>query len=72
MQTFFCDPHSPWLRGSIENTNRINRRQMPRKMDIAGYTAEDIVEPPRTINSTRRKRLGFNSPAEAFLKTLGG
>jgi transposase, IS30 family len=40
LKTFFCDPHSPWQRGTIENTNGILRRDMPRKTDITNYSAE--------------------------------
>ena len=39
---YFCDPHAPWQRGTIENTNGILRRDMPRKTDITNYTARDI------------------------------
>ena len=70
MPVYFCDPHSPWQRGSIENTNGILRRDMPRKTDITNYTARDIAEITWAINSTPRKCLGFKTPAEAFLENL--
>jgi IS30 family transposase len=70
VQAFFCDPHSPWQRGSIENTNGIIRRDMPRKTDISNYTHADIDELTWAINSTPRKCLGFKTPAEAFLENL--
>jgi len=70
IETFFCDPHSPWQRGTIENTNGIIRRDMPRKTQISDYTARDIDELAWAINSTPRKCLGFQTPAEAFLKNL--
>ena len=69
-EVFFCDPHSPWQRGTIENTNGIFRRDMPRKTDISGYSARDIDDLTWGINSTPRKCLGFQTPAEAFLDNL--
>ena len=69
-EAFFCDPHSPWQRGTIENTNGIFRRDMPRKTDITNYSAQDIADLAWAINSTPRKCLGFKTPAEAFLKNL--
>ena len=70
--TYFCDPHSPWQRGSIENTNGLLRRDMPRKTDISNYTDRDIAELTWALNSTPRKCLGFKTPAEAFLENLKG
>ena len=66
----FCDPHSPWQRGAIENTNGIIRRDMPRKTDIENYTLDDINELTWAINSTPRKCLGYKTPAEAFLENM--
>ena len=70
LETYFCDPHAPWQRGTIENTNGILRRDMPRKTDITNYTARDIGEITWAVNSTPRKCLGFKTPAEAFLENL--
>ena len=70
LETYFCDPHAPWQRGTIENTNSILRRDMPRKTDISNYTARDIGEITWAVNSTPRKCLGFKTPAEAFLENL--
>ena len=67
---YFCDPHSPWQRGTIENTNGILRRDMPRKTDITNYTARDIDDITWAVNSTPRKCLGYKTPAEAFLENL--
>ena len=69
-EVFFCDPHSPWQRGSIENTNGIFRRDMPRKTDITNYSAQDIAYLTWAINTTPRKCLGFKTSAEAFLTNL--
>lgn len=70
IRAYFCDPHSPWQRGAIENTNGLLRRDMPRKSDITNYTERDIVEIAWALNSTPRKCLGFKTPAEAFLENI--
>ncbi|MDP6830789.1 MAG: IS30 family transposase, partial [Alphaproteobacteria bacterium] len=67
---FFCDPHSPWQRGAIENANGIIRRDMPRKTDITEYSTTDIDDIMWAINSTPRKCLGYQTPAEAFIENL--
>lgn len=67
---YFCDPHSPWQRGSIENTNGVLRRDLPRKSDITDYSRQDIREITWAVNTTPRKCLGFLSPAEAFLQNI--
>ena len=68
--TFFCDPHSPWQRGSIENANGILRRDPPRKTEFSDYTEHDIQDIVWANNTTPRKRLGYLTPAEAFLIQL--
>ena len=70
VQAFFCDPHSPWQRGAIENTNGVIRRDMPSKTDMADYTEGDIDDIMWAVNSTPRKCLGYRTPAEAFLEYL--
>ena len=70
MKTWFCDPHSPWQRGSIENANGVLRRDLPRKTDLADYSQQDIHDIVWAINTTPRKCLGFRTPAEAFLTHL--
>ena len=70
MQTFFCDPHSPWQRGSIENANGILRRDLPRKTELRDYSHQDIHDIVWAINTTPRKCLGFLTPAEAFIHQL--
>ena len=67
----FCDPHSPWRRGSIENANGRIRRDLPRKASLAGYTDADIDDVIWNLSSTPRKRLGYRTPIEAFAANLG-
>ncbi|WP_299372080.1 IS30 family transposase [uncultured Kiloniella sp.] len=70
MEAYFCDPHSPWQRGLIENTNGILRRDMPRKTDMKNYSPQDIDELLWAVNSTPRKCLGYKTPAEAFMQNM--
>ncbi len=70
MESFFCDPHSPWQRGAVENANGILRRDLPRKTDLQDYSDQDINDIVWAINTTPRKCLGFLTPAEAFLHQL--
>jgi IS30 family transposase len=72
VDVWYCDPHSPWQRGMIENTNGILRRDMPRKTDINDYTQKDIEMIQFMLNSTPRKCLGYETPEEAFIQKLNG
>ena len=67
---WYCDPHAPWQRGTIENTNGILRRDMPRKTDITDYSRKDITMIQLMVNSTPRKCLNFKTPEEAFIQKL--
>lgn len=71
LRTYFCDPHSPWQRGSIENANGILRRSLPRKTTINLWRHHDIDDIVWTYNTTPRKCLGFLTPLEAFAKDQG-
>ncbi len=71
MRAFFCDPHSPWQRGSIENANGRLRRELPRKTNLGDYTDDDIDDVIWNLNSTPRKCLGYKTPIEAFAANLG-
>lgn len=71
LRAYFCDPHSPWQRGSIENANGLLRRELPRKTSLADYTDDDIDDVVWNLNSTPRKCLGYRTPIEAFAANLG-
>ena len=71
LRAFFCEPHSPWQRGSIENGNGRVRRDLPRKTDLEKWTDQDIQTLTFIINSTPRKCLGFKTPFEAFAENFG-
>jgi len=71
MRAYFCDPHSPWQRGAIENANGLLRRDFPRKTSLGAYTDDDIDAVIWNLNSTPRKCLGYRTPIEAFAANLG-
>lgn len=71
LRAYFCDPHSPWQRGSIENTNGRLRRDLPRRTALAEYTDADIDDVIWNLNVTPRKCLGYRTPVEAFAANLG-
>jgi len=68
IQTFFCDPHSPWQKGGVENSIGRLRRYLPRKTDLALLPANQLAQLVERLNNTPRKCLGFQTPAEAFSK----
>jgi IS30 family transposase len=66
VQTFFCDPHSPWQKGGVENAIGRLRRSLPRKTDLKSITAAALDRLVERLNTTPRKCLDFRTPAEAF------
>ncbi len=67
IKCFFADPHSPWQRGSNENTNGLLREYMPKHTDLSIYTAHDLQAIAADLNNRPRKRLGYRTPHEAFV-----
>lgn len=70
VQTWFCDPQSPWQKGTVENTNRRARKWLSRDTDPLSIEDGDLHQVCAHLNSTPRKCLGFKTPAEVFQQKL--
>ena len=72
VEVYFCDPQSPWQRGSNENTNGLLRQYFPRRTSLAGITQEHLDEVADKLNRRPRKTLGFATPAEKLAELIDG
>lgn len=64
--SYFCDPHSPWPKGAVENSNGRLRRHLPRDVDPASLTGSSLGELADRLNDTPRRCLGYRTPREVF------
>jgi IS30 family transposase len=64
MKVYFCDPQSPWQRGSNENTNGLLRQYLPKTADLSGFSQSELDEIALRLNTRPRQTLGFRTPAD--------
>ena len=70
VQVYFCDPKSPWQRGSNENTNGLLRQYLPRRLDFRNLTQADFDAIAQELNERPRQTLGFKTPSQALAEVL--
>jgi IS30 family transposase len=68
MDIYFCDPYSSWQKASIENMNKLIRRDIPKGSDIADYSNKYIENICKKLNNTPRKSLGYKTPTEVMIE----
>jgi IS30 family transposase len=70
VQVYFCDPHSPWQRGSNENTNGLVRQYLPRKTDLSRLSQAELNAIANELNTRPRQTLNWKTPSEALEEAL--
>ena len=70
MEVYFCDPHSPWQRGSNENTNGLLRQYFPSKADLSLHSLDHLNAVARELNNRPRQTLNWMKPSEVFYQTV--